>query len=59
MRIQKEFRPITIIIETKEDRDFFYNVIDKARRGDHNPFYLGPRQSDFRRELEAFERRLA
>ena len=32
MKINKEFTPITITLETKEDKNMFMNILEAARR---------------------------
>jgi len=52
MRINKQFTPITIELETLEDRDFFLRTLDTAIRSSASWYFRDINKSTFQQKLE-------
>lgn len=59
MDIRKEFAPVTITLNTRDDFIFFRNLIRYAQKGKRNPFYNGPQKDEFDHKLVYLERELS
>lgn len=60
MRVNREFAPMTIVIQTAEDLAFFRQLLEAARKGSHNRFYFPPHRvkTQFELTLEKMETEL-
>jgi len=58
VKINKQFTPITIELETLEDRDFFLRTLDAAIRSSASWYFRDINKPDFQRKLEHLREKL-